>query len=122
MRLIQQYSSASEAEAASEKLKKRGILTHVSSARSHRFSSIQTGAVKVGLWGVLNNQYRDACKIVARKQCKVRHPLSEEQMLGIESESKSLAPRLMISGLLKILLVLIGLVGITLFLTIGKNA
>ncbi len=122
MKLIQEYSSEFDAESASEKLRKRGILTHISSVQSHRLSSIKTGTLKVGLWVVLNNQYRDGCKILAKKQCKVRNPLSEEQMREIERENANNAPGLLLSFLLKGLFVLVCIVGLVLFLIVDRNA
>lgn len=105
MQLISEYLSKLDAEDARQKLRKRGIFTFVSSARSYSLSSYFTGALKVGLWAVFDNQYNDACRILAGKQCKVRHPLSEDQMVEMEILSKQRSPSLILKGLVAALVV-----------------
>jgi len=109
MYLINEYRSVCDAEQDATKLRKRGILTFVSSKNSYILSSIHTGVFKVGLWAVLQNQYEDACKIISKQQCKVRHPLTEEEMITIESQTKNNAPATIIKGLL---------IGVTILLSI----
>lgn len=99
MQLIGEYFSKLDAEEARAKLRKRGILTFISSTRSHSLSRRFTGAFKVGLWAVFDNQYNDACRILTGRQCKVRHPLSEDQMVEIELLSKQRSPSLILNGL-----------------------
>ncbi|MCW8886527.1 MAG: hypothetical protein OQK12_14965 [Motiliproteus sp.] len=96
MKLIEEFYSEIDAEEASQKLRKRGVLTHITSRRSYRLSRRFTGAVKVGLWAVLDNQFEDACKILTNKQCKVRHPLTEEQMKEMEAASKDQTPSIIL--------------------------
>ena len=116
MKLIQEFYSEVDAEKARDKLRKRGILTYISSKGSNNLSSIYTGAFKVGLWAVLDNQYHDACKILTKKQCKVRYPLSEDQMVEIEINNKKEAPSIILRALLKFLVFVIVVVGTTIFL------
>lgn len=106
MKLIEEYYNQSDAEAAQEQLMKRGILSHVSSKQSHHLSSAHTGAFRVGLWAIIDNQYADACKILSGQQCKVRHPLSEAQMKELESTGKAYAP----ASILKFLFSVIGVI------------
>lgn len=106
MKLIEEYYSQSEAEAAQEKLRKRGILSHVSSKQSHHLSSAQTGAFRVGLWAIIDNQYADACKILSGHQCKVRYPLNEAQMKELERSGKAYVP----ASIIKFLFSVIGVI------------
>lgn len=106
MKLISEYYSEADAEAAGQRLRTRGILTHVSSTNSHRLSRRFTGAFKVGLWVVVDNQYQDACRILSGQQCKVRDPLDEEQMMALESFARQQSPTLILKGLLVALIVI----------------
>lgn len=116
MKLIQGFHSEVDAETARDKLRKRGILAYISSKGSYNLSSVYTGAFKVGLWAVLDNQYHDACKILSKAQCKVRYPLSEDQMLEIELNNRKETPSLILRALLKFLVFLIIVVGTSIFL------
>ena len=57
MKLIRQFDDVFDAQDFSDKLRKRGVFTHVSSSKSSQFSRHLTGALKVGVWVVLPEQY-----------------------------------------------------------------
>ena len=77
-----------QAEDAAEKLRDLGILTHISSKDAYRTSRASTGAFKVGLWAVLDFQYKDAFSVLANSKHTVTSGLSEEELIKIETEAK----------------------------------
>lgn len=79
--------SLSEAESLAERLRNKGVLTHVSSKGSQQLGSPVTGAVKVGVWVVLNEQVKDATALLTNKKHNVEHQLSEEEMRNLESKA-----------------------------------
>jgi hypothetical protein len=88
VRLIEQYGDIVQAEDAAEKLRSLGILTHISSKDSYRISRAFTGALKVGLWAVLDFQYKDACGVLTKSKHIVTSGLSEENLVKMESEAR----------------------------------
>ena len=88
MKLLEQFYDENVASELAWKFREKGILTHVSSQNSHQLGSIKTGALKVGLWVVLEKQYTDAEMLHKNENHKVMYPLSEEEMLVIENEAK----------------------------------
>ena len=119
MKLIQQYDSEVDAKDARDNLRKRGVLTYISSRQSYSLSGVVTGAFKVGLWVIIDNQYQDACNILTKKSFKVRFPLTEEQMLKIEISNKNNAPKAIIRVLFLMLGVLFVVVSGAVYIILG---
>lgn len=88
MQLIEQYASLPDAQNAAIRLRREGILTHISSLNSYVMSGLFTGAVRVGLWSVLDSQYEDACKLLANPEHIVTTGLSEDELVLIEKNAK----------------------------------
>jgi len=88
MKLLKEFHSEVDADNLSERLRGRGILTHVSSKRSHRLSTAKTGALKLGVWGVLPQQYDDAYILLSNKKHKPTYMLSPEEILELEYQTK----------------------------------
>ncbi|MEZ5530134.1 MAG: hypothetical protein R3E57_09465 [Porticoccaceae bacterium] len=82
-----------QAEDAALRLRQQGILTHISSKNSFVVSGYVTGAFKVGLWAVLDAQYKDACAYLADENHEVTSGLPEEELLKLESASDQHAYR-----------------------------
>ena len=80
MQLIKQFESVEEAELTSKNLENRGILTHVSSKRSHNLSRHRTGAIKVGLWSMLDYQYDDAVSFLNNKSHIITTSIPKEEI------------------------------------------
>ena len=93
MKLLSQYYSVPEAEEASSILREKGILTHVSGKTSNTYRII-TGAVKVGLWVVLDQQYSDACELLKNRDHRVSTGLTEQELKEIESKAGVIVPPL----------------------------
>jgi len=71
-----------------KRLRAKGVLTQLSSKSSKQLGAIATGAVKVGVWAVLNEQVNDAVALVANNKHIVEYALTEEEMLQLESQAK----------------------------------
>lgn len=84
MKLIENFDSSQDAEEISSKLRKKGIMTFISSQNSHRISRYRSGATTVGLWIVLPEQYADAIAVLKNKNHYVSKPLSQNEMYELE--------------------------------------
>ena len=87
MRLIRQYDDVMQAQDAALRLRREGIPTHISSRHSHVASGVVTGALKVGLWGLLDSQYHDALAFLEDANHRVTTGLSEEELVRVESSA-----------------------------------
>ena len=111
MQLIEQYSDLSQAESAANRLRNKGILTHISSKGSYSASRAMTGAFKVGLWAVLDSQYHDACALLINPKHQVTSGLSEEELTQLESQAKEQSVRVFGKLLWRIGFVLLFVIG-----------
>jgi hypothetical protein len=89
MKLLDQFYNLDNANDLVWSLRQQGILTYVSSTKSHQLSSIKTGAFKVGLWVVLDKQFEDAEKYTKDPNHVISLKLSEEEMINLEEEAKA---------------------------------
>jgi hypothetical protein len=88
MKLIALYDDIGEANQHSLLLRQSGVLTHVSSSNSYMLSQIKTGALRVGLWAVLDEQITDAKSLLENPNHIVKTALTEEQMLDLERAAR----------------------------------
>ena len=88
MKLLNQYQDINEAERVANKLETKGILSFVSSKRSYNLSSYKTGALKVGVWIVLNNQYSDAVSFLKNKNHKIQSAISPEEIKTLKEQAQ----------------------------------
>ncbi|MFG6179322.1 putative signal transducing protein [Halomonas sp. THAF12] len=114
MRLIRQYEDVMQAQDAASRLRREGIPTHISSRHSHVASGVVTGALKVGLWILLDSQYHDACAFLEDADHRVTTGLPEEELVRLESAASETSfvsfNRLLWYGGPVILAVIVGLV------------
>ena len=89
MKLIARYEDALEAEDIAARLEHVGILAYVSSANSHLFGRIQTGALKVGLWIVLEHQYEDALAYLQNEKREITTALTAEEIEELKVRTQS---------------------------------
>ena len=88
MKLIDQFTSLSDANEICSKLRNAGILAYVSSAQSYMLSRVKTGALKVGLWIILDDQFEDAKELLRNPKYKPKVVLTEQEMIDLEIEAK----------------------------------
>ena len=79
MKLVTEFYDLPEAEKISNRMRRAGVMTVVTSKRSYKLSRVKTGALKVGLWVVLDEQYQDAVQLLENHDHKPKRviPLSE---------------------------------------------
>lgn len=94
MQLIEQYHDLYDAQDVAMELRRRGILTHISSKHSHNMSGYITGTFRVGLWAVLDSQYKDACAFVLDRNHEITTGLAEKEIQRIEAQAKQSSTRL----------------------------
>ena len=88
MKLVEQYSDLLDAERVSERIRRAGVMTIVTSKRSHNLSRIRTGAFKVGLWAVFDDQHLDAIQLLKNRKHKPSRVISLEEMAELEKTAK----------------------------------
>ena len=71
MKLLKHYNSASDAKDDAARLEMRGIPTHVTAKYSQSLSRVYTGALKAGLWVLIEYQYEDAYKFLNNPKHKI---------------------------------------------------
>ncbi len=84
MILLKQYENLIDAENMASKLEKKGILAHVSSKNSYLLSRHMTGAIKVGLWIVLEKQYDDAESLLKNPKHKITTALPKDEFINLK--------------------------------------
>ena len=91
MKILKQFSDLTDAERLAEKLENKGIVTHVSSKRSHSLSRHRTGSINVGVWAVLEHQYQDAYEYLHNPKHKITTGLSSEEILNLKQQSSTVS-------------------------------
>lgn len=87
MKLLDQFADINQANKLYVRLKGSGILTYVSSSGSYMLSKTNTGALRIGLWVVLDDQYNDAKSPIRNFNHKVKCKLTEREMAELEQEA-----------------------------------
>ncbi len=64
MQLVTQFIDPSDATAANSRLRKAGVMTEITSLDPHIMSSSRTGALRIGLWVVFEDQFNDAIQLL----------------------------------------------------------
>ena len=88
MKLISEYYDLARAEGISERLRRAGVMTVVTSKRSYSLSRIRTGAFKVGLWAVFDDQAHDAVQLIHNRNHKPERIISLSEMEELEETVK----------------------------------
>lgn len=77
-----------DAEEVAARLERNGILAYVSSTNSHLFGRIQSGALKVSLWIVLDHQYDDAADYLQNENHEITTALTPDEIEELRSKTK----------------------------------
>jgi hypothetical protein len=64
MQLITQFIDPSDATEANSRLRRAGVMTEITSLDPHIMSSSKTGALRIGLWVVFEDQFDDAVRLL----------------------------------------------------------
>jgi len=88
MKLLRHYSHTSDAEDAARKLESKGILTHVTAKYSQRLSRHMTGALKAGLWILIDDQYEDAREFLNNPRHKITTGIAPKEIQRMRELAK----------------------------------
>lgn len=88
MKLITQYIDPGDATDANIRLRNAGVMTTVSSLDPHIISPSKTGALRIGLWVVFDDQFDDAVRLLENPAHVPKRVITIEEMNKIESASK----------------------------------
>jgi len=88
MKLITEYDELSKAEEISDRLRRAGVMTVVTGKNSFRLSSSKTGVLKVGLWVVFDDQYKDAILLLKNRKHKPFRKLSLKEINDLDESAK----------------------------------
>jgi len=122
MKLLKEFTSLSDAEALSERLRKKGVITHVSSTHSKQLGALATGAVKVGVWVVVNEQTHDATALLKNNRHTVATALTEEEMKLLENEGAKQVTRTVNTALNKLALVVVSIILLVVAYSVLSNS
>ena len=64
MQLVTQFIDPSDATEANSRLRKAGVMTEITSLDPHIMSRSRTGALRIGLWVVFEDQFDDAVQLL----------------------------------------------------------
>jgi hypothetical protein len=64
MQLVTQFIDPSDATEANSRLRKAGVMTEITSLDPHIMSGSRTGALRIGLWVVFEDQFDDAVRLL----------------------------------------------------------
>ena len=85
MKLIRYYEDTFEAEQIAARLESNGIAVYVSTGNANLFGRIQSGAMQIGLWAVLDDQYDDAVAFIADNQHQITTGLTAAEIEQLKS-------------------------------------
>jgi len=113
MKLLDRFEDVIEAEEIARQLEALGIPAYVSATNSHLFGRIQTGALKVAVWIVLNHQFADAKAYLEDDSHLVTTGLSVAEMAEIQEQTSDYAFRFFNRALLFGVLTILAFVAVT---------
>ena len=79
-----------DAEHHAARLESKGIVTHVTAKHSQNLSRVFTGALKSGLWVLIDEQFEDAYQLLNNPKHKVTSGMDREKINEIKSSIKPL--------------------------------
>ena len=117
VKLLSTYSSVSDAEDRSRFLESKGIAAFVSSKHSMRLGRYFTGAFRVGLWVILDEQYDDAIRVLNDSHHEVSYKLPQSEIAAIRQSINTGDKSVVLRLLFQILLIAVGFAVAVLTLT-----
>jgi hypothetical protein len=88
MHLVTQFIDPGDATEASTRLREAGVMTEVTSMDPHIMSSSRTGALRIGLWVVFEDQFDDAVRLLEDPDHVPQRVISLSEMNKIKSTAK----------------------------------
>jgi hypothetical protein len=88
MQLVTQFIDPSDATAANSRLRKAGVMTEITSLDPHIMTSSRTGALRIGLWVVFEDQFDDAVQLLEDPDHVPHRVISLSEMNRIKSTTR----------------------------------
>ena len=88
MQLVTQFIDPGDATEASTRLREAGVMTEITSLDPHIMSSSRTGALRIGLWVVFEDQFDDAVRLLEDPNHVPQRVISLSEMSKIKSTAK----------------------------------
>ena len=85
MQLITQFIDPSDATEANSRLRRAGVMTEITSLDPHIMSNSRTGALRIGLWVVFEDQFDDAVRLLEDPDHVPHRVISLSEMSRIKS-------------------------------------
>jgi hypothetical protein len=85
MQLVTQFIDPSDATAANSRLRKAGVMTEINSLDPHIMNASRTGALRIGLWVVFEDQFDDAVRLLEDPDHVPHRVISLSEMSSIKS-------------------------------------
>ena len=85
MQLVTQFIDPSDATEANSRLRKAGVMTEITSLDPHIMSRSRTGALRIGLWVVFEDQFDDAVRLLEDPDHVPHRVISLSEMDRIKS-------------------------------------
>ena len=89
MQLVTQFIDPSDATEASTRLREAGVMTEITSLDPHIMSSSRTGALRIGLWVVFEDQFDDAVRLLEDPDHVPQRVISLSEMDKIKSTARA---------------------------------
>jgi len=88
MKLVTQFIDPSDATEANSRLRKAGVMTEITSLDPHIMSNSRTGALRIGLWVVFEDQFDDAVQLLGNPDHVPQRLISLAEMKKIKSTAR----------------------------------
>ena len=85
MKLVTLYVDPGDASEARSRLRKAGVMAEVSCVDPHVIRPSRSGAERIGLWVVLDEQFEDAARLLENPDHVPKRVLTPEEMNKIDS-------------------------------------
>ena len=88
MRLLDQFIDPGEAAVARQRLRAAGIATRLDSVDPHSIQPSKSGATRIGLYVLLDEQYADAVELLENPDHAPERTLSEDEIDRLEAAAE----------------------------------
>lgn len=88
MKLVNLYIDPADATAAHERLRAAGVMTRLSMVDPHNIKPSKSGAIRIGLSVVFDDQLEDAVKLLENPHHAPKRVITPEEMNEIESPGR----------------------------------
>jgi len=88
MKLVTQFIDPREATEANTRLRQAGVMTEITSLDTHIMSRSKTGALRIGLWVVFEDQFDDAVQLLEDKNHVPNRVVPLSEMNKIKSTTR----------------------------------